>query len=655
MSIGRDGTDLRQLSTLFNLGTVGGLTDGQLLERFATGSREAAEGAFAALIQRHGPMVLQTCRGVLSDRLDAEDAFQATFLVLVRKARRLWVQDSLGPWLHQVAYRTASAARSASIRRRGHERRMAASAIVTVSPASEGAGTVGEWERRVLHEEIARLPERYRVPMVLCGLEGLTQEQAAQRLRWPVGTVKSRLARGRERLRARLTRRGLARSAGVPAAIFRIEAGRAGVPAALAGATIRIATRCAAGKMAAGVVSASVAALTDGVLRTMALTKMTTLGVSGLLLGAVLAGAGVLAQPAEGLPPDRNATQHKLVRYQLRRIEDHKKVGPLEQKVTVYADLAAPRLRFESKAITLNNVLENNSVMVQDNQKDRFLKLISYELLVDENRADANQAKVIKELKERGRAKKRAYLYRLTRQDGQPFNLDDLVKGRPLLDSLRELQDHPDTVSTPTQLDGRRAMKYRLQEEDRTTSLWVDPMTNLPLRIECKISHPAPEVSRSSWIYTEFEWDPKGLNPAQLFSTEPPPGYAVEDHTNDPVVPSSIARGNKADGPESAAVLKGLEEKVSMRFANATPLEVVLKYIRVATRGPNDAGIGFTFDEEGLKRAGQTCSSLVTLDVEDQPLKTSLKELLRPLGLAYEVKKGVLTITSEPTKDRRQP
>jgi len=183
----------------------------------------------------------------------------------------------------------------------------------------------------------------------------------------------------------------------------------------------------------------------------------------------------------------------------------------------------------------------------------------------------------------------------------------------------------------------------------------VDPLTKLPLRIESEISHPALEISRSSWIYTEFEWDPKASDPTQLFSTEPPPGYAVEDHTNDPVVPSSIVRGNKADGPESAAVLKGLAEKVSMRFPNATPLEEVLKYIRAASRRPTDAGIRFTFDEAGLRRAGRTRTSLVTIDLEDQPLKTSLEALLRPLGLAYEVKNGVLTITSEPAKNRRQP
>ena len=127
MAIGKDGAVLRQLGTLFNLGTVRDLTDGQLLEQFATDRGEVAEQAFAILVERHGPMVQRVCRGVLANPHDSHDAFQATFLILVKKARALWVRDSLGPWLHQVAYRTASCARLATARRRRHERRAAKS------------------------------------------------------------------------------------------------------------------------------------------------------------------------------------------------------------------------------------------------------------------------------------------------------------------------------------------------------------------------------------------------------------------------------------------------------------------------------------------------------------------------------------------------
>ncbi len=148
--------------------------------------------------------MLRVCQAVLRDSHDAQDAFQATFMVLVKKARGLWVRASLGPWLHQVAHRIASCARLANARRRRHEKQAASlSADYTAASSPDDLG-------EVLHREVSRLPEQYRTAVVLCLLEGLTPEQAAQQLGWPAGTVHSRLARGRERLRGRLTRRGLA-------------------------------------------------------------------------------------------------------------------------------------------------------------------------------------------------------------------------------------------------------------------------------------------------------------------------------------------------------------------------------------------------------------------------------------------------------------
>ncbi len=252
------GPVLRQFRTLFHVGTMQGLTDGQLVERFATGCGESAEMAFEVLVERHGPLVLRVCQSVLRDEHEARDAFQATFLVLVRKARSLWVRDSLGPWLHQVAYRAASCARSARERRRRHERRASerASTHVVIEADHEDLSAA-------LHEEIERLPERQRAPIVLCDLEGLTHEQAARHLGCPVGTVKSRLARGRERLGARLKRRGLAPALGTP-----------GLPIALKNAvlpptewfnvTSSAALRAAAGRTAAGAVPASVLSLASG-------------------------------------------------------------------------------------------------------------------------------------------------------------------------------------------------------------------------------------------------------------------------------------------------------------------------------------------------------------------------------------------------------
>jgi RNA polymerase sigma factor (sigma-70 family) len=194
------------LGRLFSAGSAVGLTDGELLERFARRD-EAAEAAFETLLVRHGSMVLTVCRQVLGDAHAAEDAFQAAFLVLVRRAASLRVREpgSLGPWLHGVAYRIALKARQQAARRRARERRAAMPAVGRPSLALEQ----GEL-RALLHEEVNRLPAKYRAPVVLCYLEGRTHDEAAAALRWPVGTVRGRLARARDRLRARLTRRGLA-------------------------------------------------------------------------------------------------------------------------------------------------------------------------------------------------------------------------------------------------------------------------------------------------------------------------------------------------------------------------------------------------------------------------------------------------------------
>ncbi|WP_422924616.1 RNA polymerase sigma factor [Singulisphaera sp. PoT] len=209
MAIHRENACRRELNTLFLVGATRELTDGQLLERFATGHGKVAELAFAALVDRHGAMVERVCRAQLGDSHDAQDAFQATFLILVRKARTLWVRDSLGPWLHQVAYRTSSCARANHLRRQRHERRVAERFNEAVEHEIEADP---EWGR-VLHAEILRLPDRFRIPIVLCDLEGRTSEEAAREMNCPVGTVKSWRSRGRARLRQRLIRAGLSSTA----------------------------------------------------------------------------------------------------------------------------------------------------------------------------------------------------------------------------------------------------------------------------------------------------------------------------------------------------------------------------------------------------------------------------------------------------------
>jgi RNA polymerase sigma-70 factor (ECF subfamily) len=302
MAKGRHDDALREVRTLFSVGAIGGLTDRQLLDRFL-GARDAAgEAAFAVLVERHGPMVLRTCRSIVGDPHAAEDAFQATFLILLRRAHALWVRQSLGPWLHSVASRVASSARSTAARRGALERRAAASVpTASISREEPGGGDLGA----VLQEEIDRLPSSYRAAVVLCYLEGLTHEQAARHLAWPVGTVRSRLARGRRRLQGRLARRGLAPSAGLIAALRPGVETQAALPSSLRDSTVRAAQRLAAGTTLAGVAPARVLGLVAEVSRTMKLTSLGTVATATLvsLGGIALLGLAALAGQAPPAPP----------------------------------------------------------------------------------------------------------------------------------------------------------------------------------------------------------------------------------------------------------------------------------------------------------------------------------------------------------------
>jgi RNA polymerase sigma factor (sigma-70 family) len=261
---------MRQIRTLFDVGTLSGLSDGELLGRFAAQGGESSELAFAALLERHGRMVWGICRRVLDDPCDVEDAFQATFLVLVRRASSIRNRDSVASWLHGVAYRVACSARSAEVRRRRHERCYSERVEHLAPPTCDENFDL----KPVVDGELLRLPECYRAVVVLCDLEGLSYEQAAQSLGWPMGTVKSRLARGREKLRSRLIRRGVAPLAGLIGAASRGKTAVAEVPAELLRSTIQAASRITTRPIVAGALSANVLGLTEGVIRTMILGKL---------------------------------------------------------------------------------------------------------------------------------------------------------------------------------------------------------------------------------------------------------------------------------------------------------------------------------------------------------------------------------------------
>jgi RNA polymerase sigma factor (sigma-70 family) len=305
------------LGSLFQGGSATGLSDRQLIERFATRRDEAGDAAFAALVARHGPMVLGVCRQIVGDQHQAEDAFQAVFLVLADKARSLREPDLLGHWLYGVAVRTARCARLRLSRRRRAEETGSAKQAATAPAAATADQILLDGERaEALHGEIDRLPGAFRLPVVLCYFEGLTLDEAAHRLRWPVGTTRSRLARAREKLRRGLTRRGFALPGTVLAAMVAPRSASASVLPIPCESITRAAIAFAARHAAAGgalsapvaalsapvaALSAPVAALAQEVLNTMLIHKLRLAAMTALALAALATGAGYLAVALAGV------------------------------------------------------------------------------------------------------------------------------------------------------------------------------------------------------------------------------------------------------------------------------------------------------------------------------------------------------------------
>jgi RNA polymerase sigma factor (sigma-70 family) len=325
------------LQTLFRVGTLSGLTDGQLLERFAQARGDPAESqaAFTVLVERHGPMVLGVCRAVLGNRHDAEDACQATFLVLAQRAGLIRRSDSVASWLYGVARRVALRARRQAARRRECERRRLARTGTgamepVVPPPAE------PWPE--LYEELDRLPEPFRAAVVLCDLEGHSYEQAAGRLHCPVGTIQSRLARGRQRLRFRLQRRGFSAALTLvgPAAQSNGPIASGSLSPRLATALARTAAALVGGRSIAGAASGTIVVLARSEIRSQIMTRvlavLTTMLLAGLMATALIGLA--IAARRNGPQPQPQAIQKA-------------DAGPMQVRVVDAQEKGVPRVVVE--------------------------------------------------------------------------------------------------------------------------------------------------------------------------------------------------------------------------------------------------------------------------------------------------------------------
>ena len=276
-------------------------TDRHLLDRFAAGRDE---DAFAVLVRRHGPLVWGVCQRVLGSRHDAEDVFQATFFVLARRASAVRWRDSVGSWLHEVAYRLSNETRVKSARRRFHE--LAAAQVVREpNPAGRDQDVFA-----LLDEELHRLPDKFRAPLLACYLQGKTSDHAARELGWSLRTLQRRLAQARELLRMRLTRRGVTLSAALLLAVLTQSSADAAMPAALVAATAQAAVSFATGVAN----SAHGTLLAQAFLKGMAMTRWKLAAALAVILAATT-GGGLVARyglaaksPAD---PDETASQKK--------------------------------------------------------------------------------------------------------------------------------------------------------------------------------------------------------------------------------------------------------------------------------------------------------------------------------------------------------
>ena len=568
MSAMRSGAAFSQIRRLFGLGTVSGLTEWQLLDRYASGRDESA---FAALVDRHGPMVLGVCRRLLRDPEDVDDAFQATFLVLARKAGALGPGDALGGWLHGVARRVALRSRSESARRRARER--PSGGFERFDPVGATGLDVDDL-RPVLDEELGRLPADYRAAVVLCYLEGRTHEEAAGELGWPVGTVKGRLARARDLLRARLTRRGVTLASAALSASLANQAkavAMAGsVPATLSGRTVKAAAGYAAGRVSASLVAAPVARLVEGVLWTMLANKLKlaagVVAASAFLVAAVGSRGFARVGPRTSPSPSPSAVA--------------KPAGP-GRPATAANRAPASAGGFASREV------EADAQSLETAREGYRLAVEAYKAKAVDEEAVHNWSTRLAEVESRGGpsppADARGHLSRMT-------DLEDLARRR------------------------RDAATADASEDDPKRTLRV----------------------LAARFYRE-EAERQAKNPGQPRpATAPPTAPAVGDGPE----PGKDAR--------SLAILKKLDEPVSMNFANETPLDDVLKYIKEATAGSGGkGGVAIYVDPAGLQEADKTMTSPVALELEGVPLKRTLSLLLKQLGLSYIVEDGMIYITAE--------
>ena len=632
------GDVVHRLEQLFNEGSLSGFSEGQLLDRFTTSHDESA---FEVLVERHGPMVLGVCRQFLRDPHDVDDAFQATFLVLVRKAGSLKRKELLGNWLYGVATRVALRSRALAVRRQS---RMALVADIDTcagdgrsDPARSGLEAILQAdERPLLLEEVNKLPRKYREPIVLCYFEGLTHDQVAARLGWPVGTVKGRLSRARDLLRVRLSRHGVTVSSAALLAFSSSSDLRAAVPLSLAQSTFKAALAVLASSgialVASSAVSLSVASLTEGVIQAMVFSQVKSLVIPALVAAGVLtAGVSVVA-----LQPGPRAARQP--RNQPPAVP-HREPNPSAVPTGGGQDEA-------QLARTVMRVIEDLSASGKQNDPESY-HTWSLRLLEEEKReapaADTSPTVPYEGHLKRMRRMLEIYSARANAARGTAY---DVARGKFFVkEAERMLEDAKRGGSMVGQMMGGmggRMMGGMMSGMMRGAGAGGAGMAMTGPAVAPGEMPPAPPAGQPP---SESHAQPA---PAPVMGGGFGGSGEVPDEASDYIL---IARMSAAistidKNPQSQAVLKKLDEPTSLHFAKETPLEEVLKQIKESSKRTGGRPIPIYVDPLGLQEAEKTLTSPVTIDLEDVPLRFSLRHLLKQLGMAYCVHDGVLIISS---------
>jgi RNA polymerase sigma factor (sigma-70 family) len=619
MATGQLGAVFRQINRLFGSGTVSGLTEAQLLGRFIERRDEAA---FEALVSRFGPMVLGVCRQMLSDPHAADDAFQATFLVLVKRARSIRDRDLLGNWLYGVALKVAKRSRADRAKRRNREQEGAA---VMSEPIGESPSFEDLDLGPILHEELARLPEKYRAPMVLCFLDGQTCEEAAERLGWPVGTVKGRVSRAKDLLRERLSRRGVTTSTVLLAATL-TKTARAAVSPLLLDQTVKAAMGLAAGGAiaAAGLGSATAVALAEGVSTTMILTKAKLLVMMVGLFATVAGSAAVVARQGGLAAPGQDTKQAST------------KVGAIEP----------------AKAETNRDPAISPEVYITTKSTDALDKTIAgYPLPAD---ADENLAALRVKL-----AKETLNVHMAFYENGT-ITIDRLLESaKAYLDARMEAAGDDETAKLKAIEDQVRLTGAFLQREKSKYEVGQGALPNVT-EADRNYTESRILLAKARAGQGKVGGSTKGKIGTMVPGTSPLPNRADPNSGIAAKNEATGIPGAESDDPVGDKIIRAaLEKPLAMAFASETPLEDVIKYIRSATQEPGmDQGLPIYLDPTGLQETDKTASSPVTLSLEGIKLKTTLRLMLKQIGLGYYVKHGLLIITNlddEDYKDAIQP